>query len=88
MPEPTEAEVIAAIQAGEWCYSCCEIEPLPENPFQVCGECMHYWATEQELVDDYNRVVDEINEEEKEIVCERVTSGDQVFCCPRCIHDF
>lgn len=32
-------------------------EDIPPNPYQVCGECGHAYATVQDLVDEHNRLL-------------------------------
>lgn len=61
------------------------VDEWVEEPFRVCGECFHVYATGKSLVDAYNA----------EIACPgedwtpapaRVVAD--IFFCPLCIHDF
>ena len=79
MSEPlTEAEVRAAIEAGEWCDWHHRIEPLREGDFRVCFECGHVWRTREEFLADVER-------ESRAAGVE--PDPDQPFC-PLCCHDF
>ena len=64
-------------------------EPIPEGAYRVCGECGHCFATEADLsqadfdvrhkaylagfTDSYPTVL---------------RSGEQIYSCPLCTHDF
>jgi hypothetical protein len=55
-------------------------EPADEKTYRVCGECWHAFQTEEELIDEFNKVLpSEVRS---------VNSGTQVFACPHCAHDF
>jgi hypothetical protein len=47
-----------------------------EQCFRYCGECLHVYRTEQELVDMYN------------LFGHSVTDAEKIYSCPCCIHDF
>lgn len=46
-----------------------------------CGECFHWFADEQALIDDYNA------DQDIEGYVPR-TSIDEIVFCPHCAHDF
>lgn len=64
----------------DWCYSHGRDEPMtPGAP--VCGECLHAWSSNDELLHDDNALRSRLG-------CPLVASVDAVFCCPFCAHDF
>jgi len=80
---------------NNWCaYHNRKEEPTVAEPYMGCGECWHIWNTEQELMDDYNKMMDEIEQEVNEGYTEpiaifiRKTNGWQLMTCPLCSHDF
>lgn len=66
----------------DYCFACNRHEPLPSEYYRTCAECLHSFVTEAELVDAHNKVLEGIPRSVP------VTMGDQVSCCPFCIHDF
>jgi hypothetical protein len=83
-------------QCPHYCYSCGTHEPLPDKWYRMCGECLHVFVTEAELVREHNALLAEIRQDVTNVgvpvppegVPPDVTTGKQVFCCPKCIHDF
>jgi len=61
----------------DFCWSHYVIEPMPDNCFRVCGECMHVFATEADLIRDMWMEWGDYRH-----------AGDQIHSCPHCIHDF
>lgn len=65
----------------------------PTAGYRVCFECGHVFLTERNLIEAHNRVVAELNADQTPNywptkVIPDATSGEEVFCCPFCIHDF
>lgn len=75
-------------------------EPWNDSYYCVCGECFHVYKTEQELVDEYNRVTGEMNADPDrdkfpapgaKVPRDPIppkTSGDDIHFCQFCMHDF
>jgi hypothetical protein len=83
-----------ACTAVHCCYHHVD-EPPPEGGayFQVCFECKHGYMTEQELVDTFNAVMRQMNEDAEKngwtpIEFVPVDDADQIFFCPLCSHDW
>jgi hypothetical protein len=64
------------------CYFHMVDEP-DENAVLVCGECMHAFQTEREVIDAHNTMLGEISP----VLVLAVTMSD-VTACPLCAHDF
>lgn len=58
-------------------------EPIPEGAYLVCAECGHCWPTEADLLADMQRVMMETH-----VGVTAPMSGEDVFFCPLCAHDF
>ncbi len=71
----------------DYCFSCNAHEPLEPTYYRVCGECLHVFRTEADLLLLHNEILDELSVSAVTAV-KKVTSGEQVFSCPKCIHDF
>ncbi|MEU4726501.1 hypothetical protein AB0G06_43480 [Nonomuraea dietziae] len=79
----------------DYCWSCNKDEPIPPSgAYVVCFECGHVYATEQDLIDAYNRIVTEMNADgarrygdAHQPIALR-TSADGIYFCQHCIHDF
>jgi hypothetical protein len=59
------------------------IDEPDENAVLVCGECMHAFQTESEVVDAHNVIMREVSA----APVLAVTTSD-VWACPLCTHDF
>ena len=57
-------------------------EPLPEKYYLVCGECWHVYVTEQDLMNEHDKLVEELGLTVFEV------KAEQVHICPLCAHDF
>ncbi len=57
-------------------------EPIPEGAYLVCGECFHYWATEDDLIRDTRNMQVEIG------MSHPATVVLPVLFCPFCAHGF
>lgn len=57
-------------------------EPIPENAYTVCGECMHVYATAEELIAAY---IDNAPPNTPNLDTIKVTD---IMFCPLCMHDF
>jgi len=71
-----------------FCYGHQEVHEPIENPYLVCGECLHPFGTEKDLVDAY---VDGLNEylmeNEDPLVASQVNPAT-IPGCPVCLHSF
>ena len=56
-----------------------------DEGFKFCYECGHTYATEKELIDEYNASGQRADEPEN---LWRATASDQIHFCPLCLHDF
>ena len=52
--------------------------------FKFCFECGHTYATEKELIDEYNAS----GERKGEPDLWRATNVENIYFCPLCLHDF
>lgn len=69
----------------DWCaYHCCVETPADTDDQTWCGECWHVWSPASLLLDDHNRVLDELGHpgEGRE-----ATTWEEVWVCPLCAHD-
>jgi len=81
-----------------WCHD--TREPVPPNPYVVCFECGHVYATPDDLVAAYRREVDRINADEEFKAFEEAvlgikwvdltyrTNAEEIVFCQECCHDF
>lgn len=75
----------------DWCWSHGRSEPMDADSYRACGECSHVFQTEAELIADHNRELAEMRErhsDEANAEIRDVTSGEEIWSCPHCIHDF
>lgn len=84
---------LANLVANNFCWSHCQIEVFTETSLRMCGECWHVFQSEQELIDAYNDNAPKEpllapGDTEPTPPPEPVTSVDQIFFCPHCIHDW
>lgn len=74
-------------------------EPVPAGCFRICGECLHAYASEQELLDAHNDVLADMQARKRShkiplddlfeaSATDPAVSADQVHCCPMCTHDW
>lgn len=63
------------------CYHHDELEPLGEDPYVVCVECLHVYRTETELIELYNTMA-------QPFWLVPVEHGDEITFCQFCMHDF
>lgn len=59
----------------------CQIHHVDEyavGAYRTCHECFHVFFTEADLIGAHNR----------DPGARQVTSGDEMWSCPECIHDF
>lgn len=70
-----------------WCYGCMRCEPSREGDYLVCGECMHVFRTEAELVEQDLTVAQRVAEwmGAGELL---PRSASEIIVCPVCAHDF
>jgi hypothetical protein len=40
-----DGQALATGICRSWCYGCMRCEPLHDNDYRVCGECMHVYRT-------------------------------------------
>lgn len=64
-----------------YCYTHDTLEPLGADPYVVCGECLHVYRTEAELVALYNTLG-------FPFLMRELKHGDEVTFCQFCMHDF
>lgn len=60
-------------------------------PYLACGECGHLYWTEYQLVDEFNKTMHEGYEKYPEVWLTapvKAVSGDEIFFCAWCAHDF
>lgn len=57
-------------------------EPMPRNPYRICGECFHAFATAEELV-----IQDQLARQHHGIP-NNPEKPENVTICPVCTHDF
>ena len=66
----------------KWCaIHNCEEEPVAGGI--KCGECWHLFPIEQDLIDEYVKMLEETGQ-----IKVQINSVDQVLFCPLCLHDF
>jgi hypothetical protein len=75
--EPYDRDSDPPKNSPDFCWSHYVIEPMPDNCYRVCGECMHAFPTEADLIRDMWMEWGDYRH-----------AGDQVHSCPHCIHDF
>lgn len=73
-------------------------QPVPEAPWKPgdylkCYECWHTYVTEQDLIDEYNKMNAELitfNIEGEQVFHKlpEVTVASEIKFCPICAHDF
>lgn len=73
---------VCSPECEHFCWEHNRHEDYGPDSYLVCFECHHVFRTEEELIEGHNRQLEEAPHSIP------VTSGDQVFCCPHCIHDF
>jgi hypothetical protein len=70
---------MAALHEWDHPYFCAAhgVIEYVHDPYRVCGECWHRFTSEADLLDQdaANRAV-------------RLASGDDVYLCPVCTHDW
>ena len=65
------------MSADVWCvYHMCSEEVIGE-PYRICGECSHVFASEEVLL-----------QAAIEMWAQRFEFGDDIHSCPYCIHDW
>lgn len=90
----TEPHELSDLCGDRHCWSHDVDEPIPEYAYQVCFECNHVYANEQELVDAFNRIVAEMNADGAQRYGkdhkprEMATSATGIHFCQHCLHDF
>ena len=57
-------------------------EPIPEDFYRVCGECLHCWPTPEELMVDVATIARQVG------LTAIPADPATVFSCPLCAHDF
>lgn len=75
--------------AGSYCSTHEQTEELADEPYQLCPECGHVYNTAEELLADYEKLVQELIKLDNE-------GGPfmpkykphEIFFCPGCSHDF
>lgn len=75
----------------DWCWSHGRSEPMGADIYRMCGECFHVFPTEAELIADHNRELAEMRKrhsDEASAEMPDATSGEEIWSCPHCIHDF
>ncbi|MFJ4828452.1 hypothetical protein ACIP79_00700 [Streptomyces sp. NPDC088747] len=73
----------------DWCFSHGRVEPDDENTYRVCLECSHVFQTEADLIRDHNAELAEVRVRQPGApVLPDATSGEEIWTCPHCIHDF
>jgi hypothetical protein len=73
----------------DWCYSHGCVEPDDENTYRACLECSHVFQTEADLIREHNGLLADMRKRHPGDPAQPdVTSGDQIWTCPHCIHDF
>lgn len=75
-PTKPEPDTCPGCAGFDWCYIHNRREPMVPGGI-ACGECWHVYANEQELIDAHNAWDGP-----------QVTSVEQIFSCPLCVHDF
>ena len=86
-------EIKAQMAGSDFCWSHYANEPITEDIYLVCFECKHAFQTEQELIDAHNAILHQplshsVDPDWEGTVLPDVASGQEVFCCPHCVHDF
>lgn len=85
-----------------WCYIHNQCEPLRPTDYKVCGECFHTFRTEGELIRShllvlqamgmdwpYEGEMDDRGKYPKILTLQPgALRGDDIHCCPHCVHDF
>lgn len=74
-------------------------EPITDETFKVCGECLHAWQTEVDFLDDCNAAASLMNEGDRQwgklwlndpfrqfIHSEQTVAESGI--CPLCTHNF
>lgn len=56
-------------------------EPIPPNAYRVCLECGHCYVTRDDLVAAVNELLGRIG-------VAAVDTGNEIYTCPMCNHDF
>lgn len=62
----------------DWCAWHNRPEPLTENDFRLCGECLHVWRTRDEFLADVEAACREAG----------VPMDPDLPFCPLCTHDW
>lgn len=68
----------------DWCHSCCRLEPLPAEYYQVCGECGHVYVTAADLVAAYVVMVGD----RASMIRVDDVKPEEIYFCQLCLHDF
>jgi hypothetical protein len=86
----------AAALGQHWCYGC-EAPENPDGAYRVCAECGHVFPDEAELIrQDHDAQLSGCALFNGDLLAAGLepgrpvprTSGDEVWVCPVCCHDF
>lgn len=74
---------------GDWC-AIHGHEPLPENYYKICGECLHCWPTREEFLADVQKNLADMANVPVEWgpMPPRAATDDDEHVCPLCTHNF
>lgn len=71
-----------------YCYFHYEIEDIPPRVYRICGECGHVYPEEINLQLVYMSQYNQIARQEGSPILEEPPTGEEIFFCQYCIHDF
>lgn len=71
-----------------FCYSHYRLEHVPDDVYRVCGECGHVYPQEINLRLDFLADYNYRATQESAPLLQEAPSGEEIFFCQHCIHDF
>lgn len=77
-----------ATYGSEHCYAHNVDEPSRPDDYRTCGECFHVFRTEQELIEAWLATVAPVIHDGRPTEPVAIPTGEQIYACPHCVHDF